>query len=245
MCAEFYTQKHDSIWCFLLHLCAVFINLHTHHPTLSPNTLEIESVYYGQQKTPVAARRSIGLHPWFLEGIDLEAARYWLLEQAELPITLAIGEAGLDKVCKTPWDLQVIAFQHCVEISEISGKPLIIHCVRAFSEVIALKTEWKPRQTWISHGFDKNPSTAAMLLQAGCCLSFGTALLREKSHAAESLRATPPDRFFLETDNAEIAISAVYERAAMLLGEELQVLERLVEWNFRFFLKHKRNQKTQ
>ncbi len=217
------------------HLCTMFIDLHTHHPTLSPGILEIESVYYGQSRQPKASTRSAGLHPWFLES-DLEAGRRWLQDQAILPGTVAIGEAGLDKVCKTPWDLQMKAFQYCVEISEALEKPLIIHCVRAFSEMIALKVAWKPIQAWIFHGFNKNTSTANMLLQHGCFLSFGTSILLEQSHASASLKASPPDRFFLETDDAEVPIEAVYQRAAAIRGIGERDLADLVELNCRRIL---------
>ncbi len=213
----------------------MFINLHTHHPTLSPGKLEIESVYFGQKNAPKASMLSVGLHPWYLAGMNLDAADAWLKEQSALASVVAIGEAGLDKACKTPWDLQVLAFQRCVEISESAGKPLILHCVRAFSEIIALKKEWKPRQTWIFHGFNKNLPTAAMLLRARCYLSFGAALFRENSHAAESLRACPPDRFFLETDDAGMSIEVIYERAAFLRGVGIQELERMAEENFARF----------
>lgn len=209
------------------------INIHTHSPTGLPDRLEIESVYFGQDKTPIAPLRSVGLHPWFLDPMVFEKAKIWLQEQSIMPSVQAIGEAGLDKVCQTPWDLQVRAFQSCVEISEAVKKPLIIHCVRAFNEIIALKKAWKPRQTWIFHGFDKNGSTADMLLRAGCCLSFGAALFREKSHAAECLQAIPADRFFLETDDADLSIEEVYARAAFLLGGTIKELELLVEGNFR------------
>ena len=156
---------------------------------------------------------SVGLHPWYLEGIDLDLATLWLREQAISPGNRAIGE-----------------------ISESFKKPLIIHCVRAFSEVIALKKAWKPAQIWIFHGFDKNLPTTAMLLRAGCYLSFGAALFKPQSHAAESLLASPADRFFLETDDAGITIKAVYERAAFLRGVGLKKLEDLMEENFlRFF----------
>lgn len=211
----------------------MLINFHTHHPTLSKGCLEIESVYFGQEKPYVSPLRSVGLHPWYLEGIDLDAAADWMRTQVALPATCAIGEAGLDKACKTPWDLQVRAFKHCVELSEAVDKPLILHCVRAYSETIALKREWKANQNWIFHGFDKNPATAAMLLRAGCLLSFGAVLLRERSHAAESLRIAPPDCFFLETDDARVGIEAVYERAAAIRGTEKANLEKLLEGNFK------------
>jgi TatD DNase family protein len=214
----------------------VRINIHTHHPTLLPGLLEIESLYFGQNKKSTSPMCSVGLHPWYLEGIDLDLATLWLREQAISPGNRAIGEAGLDKACQIPWDLQVLAFQRCVEISESFKKPLIIHCVRAFSEVIALKKAWKPAQIWIFHGFDKNLPTTAMLLRKGCYLSFGAALFKPQSHAAESLLASPADRFFLETDDAGITIEAVYERAAFLRGVGLKKLEDLMEENFlRFF----------
>jgi TatD DNase family protein len=213
------------------------INFHTHSPTLSVGIIELESVYYGQSKLPLANLQSVGLHPWYLEGIDFEVAKQWLSKQIEQPETCAIGESGLDKVCNTPWDLQLSAFKLCADLAESAEKPLIIHCVRAFSEIIALKKEWRPRQSWIFHGFDKNPATAAMLLRAGCFLSFGMALLRKNSSAAESLQATPADRFFLETDDAGESIDLIYETAAKLRGQEIKDLEGQIEMNFAPFIR--------
>ncbi len=207
----------------------MLVNIHTHFPTLQPGSLEIESVYFGQIQAPRSKHRSVGLHPWYLEGIDLEEAAKWLQEQADRADTCAIGEAGLDKVCKTPWELQVLAFQSCAAVSESTKKPLILHCVRAYSEIIALKKEWKPSQAWIFHGFDRNLPTAAMALRAGCYLSFGSALFKENSHAAESLLATPDDRFFLETDTSKIEIESIYEKAASIRGLSIKALEQLLE----------------
>lgn len=194
-------------------------NLHTHHPVLTPGIFEIESVYFGQEKKPVSPRISAGLHPWHLNGVDWTQAEQWLREQAAGPATVAIGEAGFDKVVATPWDVQMTAFQLCFKISEEYNKPLILHCVRAFDELLALKKTWKPAQAWIFHGFEKNAETARMLLHAGCYLSFGAALFREKSRVAEALRQTPANRLFLETDATDFSIEKVYQRAAELRGE--------------------------
>lgn len=214
------------------HLCTVFINLHTHCPALSAGLIEIESVYFGQYRQPTSAIRSVGLHPWYL-AMDLDPARRWLQENAVQAGILAIGEAGLDKLGPSPFDLQIKAFQICLEVSESTEKPLILHCVRAYSEILALKKLWKPRQAWIFHGFDKNPATADMLLHAGCYLSFGAALFRKNSHVSESLKAVPEDRFFLETDDAKIGIEEVYERAAAIRGIGLGDLEAGLELNFK------------
>lgn len=211
----------------------MLINIHTHFPTRLPGTIEIESVYFGQSKIPSADQRSVGLHPWYLNAGDMDAAFDWLAGQAAEPAVVAIGEAGLDKVCTTPWDLQVLAFQRCVEVSEQVGKPLVLHCVRAFSEIIAFKKAWKPSQTWIFHGFEKNKTTADMLLRAGCKLSFGAGLFRANSPAPESLYTMTSGQFFLETDDSPHTIEDVYLRAAEIRNMSVEDLTR--ELSERFF----------
>ncbi len=196
--------------------------------------LEIQSLRFDQTASTLGTHASAGLHPWFLSAETLDAASDWLHEQAQTPHVIAIGEAGLDKVTETSWTLQLDAFQRCIEISEATKKPLIIHCVRAFNEIIALKKLVQPQQPWIFHGFNKNQQTADILLNAGCFLSFGKAIFQENNHAAEVLSQLPADRFFLETDDAlELDIEAVYRRTAALRGLPLKDLQTLLEARFR------------
>jgi TatD DNase family protein len=196
--------------------------------------LEIENRRFQQPGSVKADYCSAGLHPWFLAQETLNDACDWLREQAQSPNTIAIGEAGLDKLTATPWALQLAAFQHCIEISETLQKPLIIHCVRAFNEIIALKKALKPQQPWIFHGFNKNCQTAELLLAEGCYLSFGKAIFQENNHAAAVLAQVPANRFFLETDDAaELDIEAVYEKAVALRRLPLQDLQQLLEARFR------------
>jgi TatD DNase family protein len=214
-----------------------FVNLHTHRPTGDPDVLEIESLYYGQDLPARDGYRSVGLHPWHLNGLDLVAAEQWLRDQAARPGTLAIGEAGLDKVTHTPWALQLEAFQICLRVTADTGKPLLVHCVKAYGEIVQLLHRapvlgLRPSAPVIFHGFDKHPQTAGMLLHAGCHLSFGTALFREDGQAAEALRQLPADRFFLETDVQQVAIGAIYARAAEIRGVSVQTVREQVWENF-------------
>lgn len=211
-----------------------FVNLHTHRPADDPDALEIESLYYGQELPKRDGPRSVGLHPWYLQGLDLAAAEQWLREQAARPDTIAIGEAGLDKATPTPWPLQVEAFDICLRVAAETDKPLIVHCVKAYGEVVHLlhrPAAPKPASV-VFHGFDKHPQTAQMLLRAGCALSFGAALFREDGHAAEALRQTPAEHFFLETDVQAIAIGAVYARAAEIREVPLEALRQQVWENW-------------
>lgn len=212
-----------------------YIDIHTHFPIYRPGTLAVENVYFGQSAAPSAAWRTVGLHPWYLDGVDVHAAEVWLRAEAALPRTVGLGECGLDKVCDTPWDVQTAAFQLCIRLALEFRLPLVIHCVRAYEEVIsvlraAMKTRIFPPVVAsdavpvIFHGFDKHPQTARMLLEAGCYLSFGAALLRSNSRSAEALQQTPAERYFLETDDKQVDIAAVYARAATLRGESEAVV---------------------
>lgn len=80
------------------------------------------------------------------------------------------------------------------ELSETLGKPMILHIVRAFSEIIALKKLWHPSRPWIIHGFRGKSQLARQLLDHGFYLSFGP------RHNPASLSITPTSRLLHESD---------------------------------------------
>lgn len=51
----------------------------------------------------------------------------------------AIGECGLDKYSQVDFDIQKQYFIKQIELSELTHKPLIIHCVKAYNELLNLK----------------------------------------------------------------------------------------------------------
>lgn len=214
-----------------------YIDIHTHWPAGAADVFEVESIYFNRAMSGVSPYFSAGLHPWYLQNVDLQEAERWLRECVASPACLAVGEAGLDKITRTPWELQVAAFGICLQVAAETGKPLVIHCVRAYGEILQMLHR-PPRQAGrirgaVFHGFNKNAQTARMLLDAGYYLSFGAALLQEKSRAAEVLQQTPATRFFLETDDQNLDIRAVYARAADLRGWPEERLREQVETNFR------------
>lgn len=214
-----------------------YIDIHTHWPAGAPDLLGVENVYYKQTIGGVTSFYSAGLHPWYLQGIDLTDAENWLRYQASSPYCIAVGEAGLDKITRTSWDLQVAAFNICIRIAAETGKPLVIHCVRAYGEILQMlhhpATLAGRIRGVIFHGFNKNLQTARMLLDAGHYLSFGAALLQEKSRAAEILQQTPATRFLLETDDQNLDIRAVYARAAEIRRWPEERLREQMQVNFR------------
>ena len=132
--------------------------------------------------------------------------------------------------------------ENLVAIADVDTRALVQHIRMsgAMNSIISsetddveeLKKRLRPLQPWIFHGFDKNAATARMLLQAGCYLSFGAALFRHNSHAADAFRQTPSDRFFLETDDSDLSIQQVYARAAEVRGITAAEVEHQVWANF-------------
>lgn len=175
---------------------------------------------------------SIGLHPWFIEPGKAEDSLTVVRNCAALDSCLAIGETGLDKLTKTPFDIQMSVFKSHIQIAEELHKPLIIHCVRAYREMIEVKKNTKSEIPWIIHGFNSAPGIAVELITHGMILSFGKALVQADSNSCKTLGIIPHDRFFLETDDSDISISAIYDYASKLLKTGLPELQKIIKNNF-------------
>ena len=137
-----------------------------------------------------------------------------LLDQyVALPQVAALGECGLDKRIAVPFALQQQVFEAQLHLAQQVQKPVIIHCVAAFQELISIVSAQQITVPIIIHGFSKNEQLAQQLLQQGYYLSFGKYLFQQPE-LAEALAKVPHDRFFLETDAMDRSIQEVYVKAA-------------------------------
>lgn len=161
---------------------------------------------------------SCGLHPWYLRAgqyaEDWDKCRL----AAHLPQIWAIGETGLDRAINIPFDWQKKVFAEHIALSETVGKPLIIHCVRAYPDVLQLRKQTKAEQPWIFHGFQGNAQIAQDCWRNGCYLSFGHAFLHPTSKLRAIFAAAPASGIFLESDDRAAAgtFEAVVETATLL-----------------------------
>lgn len=161
---------------------------------------------------------SVGIHPWYIDSEDTE--RQWISLQiaARTPGVVAVGEAGLDKATATPWPLQQELFRRQAFLAEELAKPLIVHCVRAWGELMGFRKKLAPRMPWVVHGFRGNRMLAQQLIGQGFYLSLGDRF-RPDILAPELL----PYLFF-ETDDREIDIVREYIRGARVLGVDPEEL---------------------
>jgi TatD DNase family protein len=223
-----------------LSLADAYIDIHCHHTGANQN---VEMINIATQDFNVEAAPnsffSLGLHPWHLDREDTETALSKISAANQNPKLLAIGECGLDKAIATPLAVQTAAFLSQIKLAGQLGKPLIIHCVRTFNELIQIKKSAKNTEIpWVIHGFNGNPALATQLIRHGFYLSFGAALLNPHSHAGKALSRTPADRLFLETDAANVPIGAIYAAAAKMLGLDIAILHQQILSNFKRVFLH-------
>ena len=216
----------------------MFINLHTHTSASDPEIVEIVNQYPSQIDSGLK-HFSIGIHPWHIHEDQIDEELGIIEIVASTPNCIAIGECGLDKRIDTPMHLQINVFEKQLILAEKLQMSVIIHCVAAFNEVIAIKNRLKIKVPLVIHGFSKNEATAKQLVENGFYLSFGKYLLRNPE-LENVFNFVPNDRFFLETDTAQEDIRAVYNLAAKYKAITLGRLMEIVQNNFNTVFKNGR-----
>ena len=176
-----------------------FVDIHTHNNNSDKSSSILNSNEY------IAERAiSIGIHPW---NIDTTWKKLFatIKEQAHKENVRAIGECGIDKL-KSPANIeeQIEVFKAHALLAEEIQKPLIIHCVKGFDEIIAIYREVLPKQAWIVHGFRGKPQQAEQLIKEGFYISFG-----EKFNI-DSLKVVPMEKLFIESDESKTNINDIY-----------------------------------
>lgn len=191
----------------------MYFNIHTHN-TPEPDQWAILNVLKHFDTLPASGLFSAGLHPWYLTKENVAAELKQLNLALQQNNVLALGECGLDKVCKTDYTLQQACFSQQVLLANEYRKPLIIHCVKAFDDVLHILKESGNSVPVIFHGYHKSRELAMQLIYAGHYLSFGKHL--KQPGVAAVFHSIPLEHVFLETDAADVPIDEIYEQAAAI-----------------------------
>ncbi|HPW97690.1 MAG TPA: TatD family hydrolase [Flavobacterium sp.] len=213
-----------------------YYNLHTHTFTNNPKVVELVNQYPWEFDNTIP-QYSIGIHPWHIDENRLKQDLKTIEEKLALPECLALGECGLDKRIEIPIALQLEVFEHQIVLAEKFKKPLLLHLVAAYDELIALNKRLKISVPVVLHGFSKNEQVAKQLLDNGFYLSFGKYLLRNPE-LKTVFQSIPNDRFFLETDMIEETLEEVYVLAANYKGIDLEEMKTVVATNWKNVFKN-------
>ena len=191
----------------------MYINIHSHHQA-TENQFVIQNLINPFDENQEKGYYSAGLHPWHIDAGTWQQHFAQLKKISKARKVVAIGECGLDKICSTDFILQKEVFlAQLVWANEIK-KPLIIHCVRAYDEILLLLKMNNNKIPVIFHGYNRNVYLAKKILDAGHWISFGKALIQSKLD--EVFFSIPGDRYFLETDDSAISIEQVYRAATAI-----------------------------
>jgi TatD DNase family protein len=141
-----------------------------------------------------------GLHPMHA---DLYTPELHAELERRLPMGVAVGEIGLDYTyADMPRELQLSAFRGQVRIAVDLGLPLLIHCRRAFRDILdVLHKEGAKRVGGVLHAFSGSPEIARECIGMGFFVSVsGTVTYDNAVRPLEVVRQIPLSHLVLETD---------------------------------------------
>lgn len=183
-----------------------YLDIHTHNPI-----------------SEVTSPRMAGIHPW-------DAA-----SDIALPDFTAcdiIGETGLDYACKVDRAQQMELFKRHLAEAERLNKPVVLHVVKAFEDVMRVLRDYPMLHGVLFHGFIGSVEQAQRCFERGYFLSFGAHSLRSR-RTREVIAATPPNLLFVETDDStEPTIEELYSEVAKIRKMSVEELARQIEENY-------------
>lgn len=169
-----------------------WVNIHTHRPR--PEELSPQSE---------------GIHPW--------QADLWSGAEPSISADCeVVGEVGLDFACEVNRSRQEALLRCQLRLAERGGRPVVLHCVKAFEELMCILRDYK-LQGVVFHGFIGSWQQAERALSRGYFLSFGERSFRSP-RTMEVLRKIPLSHLFLESDESPTPIEEIYHRAAEIRG---------------------------
>jgi len=181
-----------------------------------------------------------GVHPHAAAGV----APGWLAQLRALlgeEGVVAVGECGLDYHYDfAPRADQLRVFRAQIALAAECGRPLVVHCREAESDLIPLMKEaGQGGVRGVLHAFSGELGLLESALDAGWNVSFTGMVTFRNFQGIEGVRRVPEGRYMLETDGPYLApvphrggrnepalLPYIRDRVAELRGEAPEVVER-------------------
>ncbi len=214
-----------------------YIDIHNHGAEPAPGVFTIDTLMAHEDREPENIKGltfTFGIHPWYLDEKNHDGLITSVIKNAGNPDVAAIGEAGFDRLKGPSSELQTKTFEEQVLIAEEKKKPVVIHCVRAWDDLLREYKRLKPKMPWLVHGFRGKPDLAQQLVSKGMYLSFWFDFVM-RPEAVPLLKSVPKERIFLETDGAEIDIKEIYNKVSADLDISVEDLKVIILSNFNQF----------
>jgi len=211
---------------------ADYIDIHSHKK--GNKTSSVFAIFNSPLSADIPANNffSTGCHPWDVGETTIAFIEEQLNSIIGNDKLIAIGEIGLDRHIETDIEIQKEAFETQLNIAIKNKKPVIIHCVRAYSDLMSILKNRRIEIPMILHDYNGNRIQTEKLLTFNCYFSFGKSLFQDRIKLNETFRKIPLNRLFLETDDSNITIESVYAKAAEIRSISLSQLIAQEKQNF-------------
>ena len=159
----------------------------------------------------------LGLHPFFSAEHDANALKqleYELEAEARLrekkqSLCVAVGECGLDfAIANADRDQQISLLAAQLELANRFALPVILHCRKAFPELLRVLRQNTPIAGGVYHGFSGSHQQATQLIDLGIKIGVGgTITYRRANKTRNTIAALPLDALLLETDAPDMPVA--------------------------------------
>ncbi|MCA0365002.1 MAG: TatD family hydrolase [Bacteroidetes bacterium] len=218
----------------------MLVDFHTHQTTPDAKVRKLSNISLSRKIIEAVDQfefkpeliYSAGIHPWDIEPEFLHESYDWLEIFLKNPQVKVLGECGLDKINGPDFIIQEEVFVKQIRIAEHFRKPLVIHCVRSFNELLAIKKLINPKVPMVIHGFNKNAETATMMIEKGFLLSFGYDLIMNDK-LQQVFAGLSLEKVLFETDNMpDLKVYDVYKKAAEIKKIPVEQLTEIIYQNY-------------
>ncbi len=215
---------------------APYVDFHTHRRSGDAlEILNVEALDAGavaracQQGQPF----SLGVHPWCADvsQTELQEAFSRIEQCVNVDGFVAIGECGLDWVSQVARAAQMSVFEQQIELAHRLAVPVVLHCVRAFEEVMQTLRVRKIRRA-VFHSFVGSVQQAERVVREGYFCSFSPRSLASP-RTREVIKAIAPSAMLVERDECECSIEEVYEAVATLRKCSVEELREIIFDNYK------------
>jgi len=189
---------------------------------------------------------SVGVHPGYKEAQEPTAQE--LIELAQHPKVVAIGETGLDYYrLEEPLDWQRERFERHLLVSRKTGLPTIIHTRAAAADTLAIMRDAQSHEVGgVMHCFTETKEVAKAAMDMNYYISFsGIVTFKSATELQAVARYVPLDRMLIETDSPYLApvphrgktnepanVKYVAEVIAALRGVDVETIAQATTDNF-------------
>ncbi|MDR2911511.1 MAG: TatD family hydrolase [Bacteroidales bacterium] len=211
-----------------------FVDIHTHSCNIDEEVIAVRNIGQELEFTNSSGSNffSAGLHPWHLKLPEENNVLLSLVREKTKIDRVFVGETGLDKRCTTDFEEQKRIFEAQAIIAEKNNRPIIIHCIRAYNEVLAIYKKLNPKMTWIFHAYNGSIEMTRQLAAENFMFSFGEYLFLPGIKAIESFKYLPLNKIFFETDESRESVKQMYKQGALLKKISNNEFKKAVWHNF-------------